>query len=37
MLLVGGLVGRVIWLMFNPARMDEATSIRSTSGVEPGF
>jgi MIP family channel proteins len=31
--LVGGLVGGVVWLMFHPARANEATSIRSTGGV----
>jgi glycerol uptake facilitator-like aquaporin len=31
--LVGGLVGGVVWLMFHPAPMHEATSIRSTGGV----
>ena len=31
--LVGGVVGGVVWLMFHPARVHEAESIRSTGGV----
>ncbi len=31
--LAGGLVGGVIWLMFHPAPLHEAASIRSTGGV----
>ena len=31
--LIGGVVGGVVWLLFHPARANEATSIRSTGGV----
>src|SRR3954467_1251915 len=34
--LAGGLAGGVVWLMFHPASLHEAASIRSTGGVPQG-